>query len=62
MALVRGVRRARVMTTSSGFLEVLLLLVGVLTVCDGWMTYIADTPVLLEGFRWLRIELKRSVI
>lgn len=25
-------------------------------------TYIADTPVLPEGFRWLRIELKRSVI
>lgn len=49
------------MTTSSGFLEVLLLLVGVLTGCDRW-TYIADTPVLPEGFRWFKIELKRSVI
>lgn len=25
-------------------------------------TYIADTPVLPEGFRWFKIELRRSVI
>lgn len=49
------------MTTSSGFLEVLMLLVRVLAKWNR-QTYIADTPVLPDGFRWLRIELKRSVI
>ena len=60
--LVRGVRMASVMTTSSAFFWVLLTVSGPQTQTDlvGKAAYIADSPLLL-GLRWLRIELSLSV-
>ena len=58
-ALVRGVRMASVMTTSSAFFWVLLTISDPQTYV-GKATYIADSPLLL-GLRWLRMELSLSV-
>ncbi len=59
--LVRGVRIARVMTTSSGFFCVLLTWGQWMYHSEGGESpYIAESPLLL-GERWLRIELSRSV-
>jgi hypothetical protein len=73
-ALVRGVRRASVMTTSSGFLVVLkVMLVRVapsffvsplplhMYVVASTDTYIADSP-LVEGVICDTMDLRRSVI
>lgn len=61
--LVRGVRMASVMTTSSAFFWVLLTVGGQQMQPDsrrGQAAYIADNPLLL-GVRWLRMELSLSV-
>ena len=61
--LVRGVRMARVMTTSSAFFWVLLTFGGQHMQPGsgrGKAAYIADSPLLL-GVRWLRMELSLSV-
>lgn len=61
--LVRGVRIARVITTSSGFFWVLFghaWLANALGMTVRKTTYMADNPLLL-GVRWLRMELSLSV-
>jgi hypothetical protein len=59
--LASGVRRERVMTTSSGFFWVLFAYIRDGHVGNGHSgTHIADTPELPPGFRWFMIELRRS--
>lgn len=66
-ALVRGVRMARVITTSSAFFVVLSLLLAALLfeparAAVSWaVTYMADNP-LVEGVIWFTMDLRRSVI
>ena len=62
MALARGVRRARVITTSSGFFCVLFSVSTVVHRTRDVSAHIAESPEFPEGFRWFKIELKRSVM
>ena len=57
--LVRGVRIARVITTSSAFLEVLLSRLACVLMTPKGFVYIADNPE-EPGVRCLRIELSLS--